>query len=222
MKSSSMVCMVGLLIVVLICTSSLANGCGITVQNRCDNQVIACAQHGNSDISQYDLAAGESIFLDFGSSCTWIAGAIYGSVQGKCAVDGYPSAATDRNYANLAEFTIDILHANWNSQNAYSHPLAIRPVDIANGETPSGYRCGSPSCFISDISSFCQPNNVLYSFSTGASSCVNTDGTVGLGPTDGTKVFKGQCADSYSYNFDDATSTFTCGTGTNYEVVFCP
>nr|QYF06703.1 pathogenesis-related protein 5a [Allium sativum] len=42
------------------------------------------------------------------------------------------------------------------------------------------------------------------------------------GPTDYSRYFKGLCPDAYSYPKDDATSTFTCPTGTNYNVVFCP
>nr|ACJ62936.1 zeamatin-like protein [Zea mays subsp. parviglumis] len=41
-------------------------------------------------------------------------------------------------------------------------------------------------------------------------------------PTNYSRYFKGQCPDAYSYPKDDATSTFTCPTGTNYKVVFCP
>lgn len=41
-------------------------------------------------------------------------------------------------------------------------------------------------------------------------------------PTAYSKFFKDLCPDAYSYAVDDATSTFTCPTGTDYKVVFCP
>ena len=41
-------------------------------------------------------------------------------------------------------------------------------------------------------------------------------------PTDYSRFFKGLCPDAYSYPKDDATSTFTCPSGTDYKVVFCP
>ncbi|KAK1279310.1 hypothetical protein QJS04_geneDACA023004 [Acorus gramineus] len=41
-------------------------------------------------------------------------------------------------------------------------------------------------------------------------------------PTDYSRYFKGLCPDAYSYPKDDATSTFTCAAGSNYQVVFCP
>jgi hypothetical protein len=34
--------------------------------------------------------------------------------------------------------------------------------------------------------------------------------------------FEAACPDAYSYPFDDATSTFTCGTQPDYDIVFCP
>ena len=41
-------------------------------------------------------------------------------------------------------------------------------------------------------------------------------------PTDYSRFFKNLCPDAYSYPKDDATSTFTCPSGANYKVVFCP
>ncbi|ONI06999.1 hypothetical protein PRUPE_5G094300 [Prunus persica] len=50
--------------------------------------------------------------------------------------------------------------------------------------------------------------------------CCNNSGS--CGPTDFSRFFKVRCPDAYSYPEDDQTSTFTCPTGTNYRVVFCP
>ncbi|OIV92493.1 hypothetical protein TanjilG_02256 [Lupinus angustifolius] len=41
-------------------------------------------------------------------------------------------------------------------------------------------------------------------------------------PTNYSKIFKDQCPQAYSYAFDDKTSTFTCSSGGNYLVTFCP
>ncbi|KAK9203680.1 hypothetical protein WN943_013936 [Citrus x changshan-huyou] len=52
--------------------------------------------------------------------------------------------------------------------------------------------------------------------------CSNSTAT-NCGPTTAYfKIFKDLCPDAYSYALDDATSTFTCPTGTDYKVVFCP
>lgn len=36
------------------------------------------------------------------------------------------------------------------------------------------------------------------------------------------KFFKDLCPDAYSYSLDDAATTFSCPTGTDYKIVFCP
>ena len=40
-------------------------------------------------------------------------------------------------------------------------------------------------------------------------------------PTAYSQVFKAACPRSYSYAYDDATSTFTCS-GADYVITFCP
>ncbi|XP_057779261.1 thaumatin-like protein 1b [Salvia miltiorrhiza] len=41
-------------------------------------------------------------------------------------------------------------------------------------------------------------------------------------PTSYSQIFKSRCPQAYSYAYDDRTSTFTCPTGNNYVVTFCP
>ncbi|KAL7137500.1 hypothetical protein ABFS83_10G096700 [Erythranthe nasuta] len=41
-------------------------------------------------------------------------------------------------------------------------------------------------------------------------------------PSNYSEMFKRQCPQAYSYAFDDKTSTFTCSTGANYLITFCP
>ena len=76
--------------------------------------------------------------------------------------------------------------------------------------------CKAPKCSISNLQSFCKSPNV---YSNGY--CLNTAGP-GLVSTHSTQQFKAACPAAYSYSKDDATSTFACKTGTNYQVVFCP
>ncbi|KAL3686214.1 hypothetical protein R1sor_004236 [Riccia sorocarpa] len=223
------------LCVVLLLASvaiSVVHGCGINIRNSCPFTVTTCAQSGNSPINQFNIGAGGQQFLDFGSACRWPAGAVWASVRGQCAAPGNPSAANDRNLANLAEWTIgDGSGSDFydlSNVNAYTIAMRIRVVNRVGeektnsadvGATP---RCGSPICVINDIRGFCRPNNQLVVLPSTALSCINTDGTNGRGPTAGTQQFKTACPTAYSYNFDDETSTYTCGTGSNYEVEFCP
>ncbi|KAF5188741.1 Thaumatin-like protein [Thalictrum thalictroides] len=41
-------------------------------------------------------------------------------------------------------------------------------------------------------------------------------------PTNYSMIFKNACPQAYSYAYDDRTSTFTCGTGADYLITFCP
>ncbi|XP_021755241.1 thaumatin-like protein 1 isoform X2 [Chenopodium quinoa] len=41
-------------------------------------------------------------------------------------------------------------------------------------------------------------------------------------PTNQSLYFKNRCPQAYSYAYDDSTSTFTCPTGVNYLITFCP
>uniref|UniRef100_A0ACD5W6M0 Uncharacterized protein n=1 Tax=Avena sativa TaxID=4498 RepID=A0ACD5W6M0_AVESA len=41
-------------------------------------------------------------------------------------------------------------------------------------------------------------------------------------PTDYSRFFKKLCPDAYSYAYDDKSSTFTCVSGADYDVIFCP
>ncbi|CAI0414384.1 unnamed protein product [Linum tenue] len=51
--------------------------------------------------------------------------------------------------------------------------------------------------------------------------CCNNSGA-NCKPTPLSRFFKDRCPDAYSYPKDDPTSTFTCPSGTNYKVIFCP
>ncbi|KAK1406409.1 hypothetical protein QVD17_41706 [Tagetes erecta] len=41
-------------------------------------------------------------------------------------------------------------------------------------------------------------------------------------PSNYSKLFKSLCPKAYSYAYDDRSSTFTCNTGPNYVITFCP
>ncbi|XP_009609047.1 protein P21-like [Nicotiana tomentosiformis] len=84
----------------------------------------------------------------------------------------------------------------------------IRCTADINGQCPNELRAsGGHGC-----------NNPCTVFKTD-NYCCNSGN---CGPTEFSKYFKDKCPDAYSYPKDDQTSTFTCPTGTNYRVVFCP
>jgi len=209
------------LVLTLLAISSSVQGTTINVRSQCSSALTACSQAQGTGVACFVLNNGGSNTLDVGA--VWTGGLIW----------GYPGDSNDpvignnaKPQANLAEFTIgsgDQDFYDLSNVNAYNLALQINPTDIAGGGTVDGSHCGSPSCTIPDLTSFCQPPNTL----SGApgEGCINTDGP-GTVATDGTKAFKAVCPTSYSYSQDDQNPdppvVYGCNLGSNYEVVFCP
>ncbi|CAM6087237.1 unnamed protein product [Calypogeia fissa] len=206
---------------------NLVHGCGINIVNSCPYEVTTCAQSDSATISQYNLGSGATQYLDFGSACQWPNAAIWASVTGQCAVSGSPTVPTDRDLADLAEFNIGTSTGDYydiSTVEAYNIGLSIAVTSVGvqheNAVTPC-YCCTS-TCVISNISSFCQGDNVLITEASGALVCKNTDGAGGISPTPNTVLFKTACPDAYSYPDDGATSLYSCSTGSIYQVTICP
>lgn len=208
------------MVLTLLAISSAVQGTTINVRSQCSSALTACDQAQGTDVTCYVLNNGDSNLLDVGT--VWQGGLIWGfpgnsgdPVQGNNA----------KPQANLAEFTIGLNGQDsydLSNVNAYNLPLEIHPTEIAGGGQVDGLHCGSPSCTIPDLNSFCQPPNSL----TGApgDGCKNTDGP-GNVATGGTIAFKNVCPSSYSYSQDDKNQpgvVYGCNIGSNYEVVFCP
>lgn len=103
--------------------------------------------------------------------------------------------------------------------NGFNIPITFRPT--SNG-------CSKGASCAADINGKCPAelrvaggcNNPCTVFKTDLYCC--SDSSMKCGPTNYSKFFKDRCPDAYSYPKDDATSTMTCPSGTNYDVVFCP
>lgn len=90
------------------------------------------------------------------------------------------------------------------------------PVDI-NSQCPSELAVTDGSGGTIGCKSACIAFNTPEYCCTGAFSTPDT-----CPPTDYSRTFKNLCPDAYSYAYDDQSSTFTCNTGTNYDITFCP
>ncbi|KAH8963418.1 hypothetical protein BDL97_04G009400 [Sphagnum fallax] len=188
----------------------------INIVNQCSQTISACQTDQNGQITSYALGSGASQLIDVGTS--WPGGVIW----------GYPGGSADptdcntaKPQADLAEFTIGANNQDSydiSNVNAYNLPLEIAPT--SPGTPPSGTTCGSPSCTINNLNSFCQPPNTP----TGppGDGCYNTDGPNATSPTPGTTLFDNACPEAISYSTDTTGKVYGCPTGTNYEVVFCP
>eukprot|EP00198_Chlamydomonas_reinhardtii_P010459 XP_001699796.1 predicted protein [Chlamydomonas reinhardtii] len=178
----------------------------IDVRNNCGYAVTAFWRSGAGSTYNSRVLPGQVVRITF-SGGVWIGGVIWGSRTG----------SINNGQATQLEFTIGADMGGGRKQdfydvsvvNAYNTPARIRPL---NPPSVSGSWCGSPTCILPSLTTFCTSPNYL----AGADpACINKDGP-GLVATSGTKAFKAKCPQ------DDATSMFACQWGTNYEVKFCP
>ncbi|KAJ4950182.1 hypothetical protein NE237_027014 [Protea cynaroides] len=205
---------------------NLAHAATFDVQNQCSYTVWAAASPGGGQ----KLDSGQSWSIEVASGTT--GGRIWGRTncnfdgngQGSCETgdcgklqcNGYgtpPNTLAEfalNQYQNLDFYDISLV-------DGFNIPMDFSPTssnsckDIRctadiNGECPQKLKtsggCNNP-CTVYKTDEYC----------CNSGSC---------NATDYSRFFKQRCPDAYSYPKDDATSTFTCATGTNYRVVFCP
>ncbi|KXZ51553.1 hypothetical protein GPECTOR_12g516 [Gonium pectorale] len=185
----------------------------VLLRNSCPFAVTAYSRSGAGATSTHGLAAfGGQKTLTF-SSNVWTAGVIWASRTGN----------TNTGQSTQIEFNLGVNMGNGHRQDFYdvsvinAHNLNVRVRPI-NPPRVSGLWCGSPTCRISSLPSFCQSPNYLLGTDP---ACINAHGP-GQAVTAGTQAFKNACPTAYSYSKDDRTSVFSCQWGTDYEVRFCP
>nr|XP_043607850.1 thaumatin-like protein 1 [Erigeron canadensis] len=131
--------------------------------------------------------------------------------------------------ATLAEFT---LGSGPTTQDFYDVSLVdgynLQMIVEASGGSGD---CGTTGC-VDDLNKRC-PNELSMAGGGGCRSACDAFGKAeycckgdfgspqSCQPTAYSQVFKTACPRSYSYAYDDATSTFTC-TAANYIITFCP
>ncbi|KAM1800688.1 hypothetical protein ACFX11_032380 [Malus domestica] len=203
------------------------NAARFDIQNNCAYTVWAAAVPGGGR----QLDGGQSWAIDVSAGTTgariWArTGCSFdGAGRGQCQTgdcggvlecQGYgqpPNTLAEyalNQYNNLDFFDISLV-------DGFNVPMDFSPT---SGGCTKGIRCTA------DINGQCPDqlkapggcNNPCTVFKTDQYCC--NSGT--CDPTDFSRFFKNLCPDAYSYPKDDATSTFTCPTGTNYKVVFCP
>ncbi|KAL2319091.1 hypothetical protein Fmac_032967 [Flemingia macrophylla] len=146
-----------------------------------------------------------------------------GSDQVQCNGGGATPPAT------LAEFTIG---SGSGTQDFYDVSL-VDGFNLPILVDPSGGSgiCGSTGC-VADLNQHC-PNELRVADSGACRSACQVFGSseyccrgayaspATCKPSVYSQIFKSVCPKSYSYAYDDATSTFTC-TGADYTITFCP
>lgn len=204
-------------------------GATMTVTNQCSYTVWPAGSPGGGE----QLGQGETWTFDVPAGTT--GGRIWGrtgcsfdaaSGEGSCNTGDCGGLLSCQEYgsgpATLFEYGLD--------QYMNQDFLDISLVDGFNlplTVTPSNSGCTVISC-TSDINSVCPSelkvtdgcNSACAEFDT-PQYCCTGDYLNNCPPTNYSEFFKGQCPQAYSYAEDDATSTFTCPSGADYNVVFC-
>ncbi|PIN17296.1 hypothetical protein CDL12_10043 [Handroanthus impetiginosus] len=154
--------------------------------------------------------------------------------QGHCATGDCGSNQIECNGAGatppatLAEFTIGSGDAqdfyDVSLVDGYNLPMIVEPVSGSGA-------CGLTGC-LTDLNRMC-PNELragdgqacksaCEAFGSDEYCCSGAFGSpAACRPSTYSEMFKNACPRSYSYAYDDASSTFTCS-GADYKITFCP
>ncbi|XP_051139312.1 thaumatin-like protein 1 [Andrographis paniculata] len=239
-------CYVFHLIIIIILTffliTKVSLGITITIANQCDYSVwpgiLPNAGSSGLGTTGFHLPAHDT--RSFQAEPGW-SGRFWGrtacsfdSGSGRCATGDCGTNQIECNGAGaappatLAEFTIGSGAPDFydvSLVDGYNLPMVIEPGGGGSGA------CGLTGC-VADLNRMC-PNELRAGDGQG---CKSACGAFGLPeyccreeygspatcrPSAYSEMFKNACPRSYSYAFDDATSTFTC-TGSDYTLIFCP
>ncbi|XP_010539098.1 PREDICTED: thaumatin-like protein 1b [Tarenaya hassleriana] len=221
-------------------------GTTITVINRCDYTVwpgiLSNAGSDGLGTTGFELSSDDS--RSFQAPPNW-SGRFWartgcnfdpGTGQGACLTGDCGSNRLECNGAGasppatLAEFTIgsgDPTRQDFydvSLVDGYNVPMIVEPsagsgtclstgcVTDLNRKCPSELRVGSGVACKSACEAFGSPEYCCSGEYGSPETCK---------PTMYSEIFKSACPRSYSYAYDDATSTFTCS-GADYTITFCP
>ncbi|KAI3872847.1 hypothetical protein MKW92_028931 [Papaver armeniacum] len=192
----------------------------------------------------FELATGASTSLDAPTGWSgrfWARTGCFTDSSGKftCTTADCASGQVGCNGAGaippttLLEFTL-----NGGGNNDFYDTSLVDGYNLPASITPQGGSsgCSSTSCPFS-INSVCPPELSVAGSDGGIIACksacealqqpqycctgaYSTPET--CPPTNYSKIFKDSCPQAYSYAYDDKTSTFTCASGGNYLITFCP
>ncbi|XVE48876.1 hypothetical protein DITRI_Ditri01bG0037100 [Diplodiscus trichospermus] len=229
-------------LIVLLLTSKGVSGASFTFVNRCDNTVwpgiLANAGSPRLDSTGFELPKGSS--RSFQAPTGW-SGRFWGrtgckfdgSGSGTCLTGDCGSGQMECNGlgaappVTLAEFTLGTGGQDFydvSLVDGYNIPMIVEgsggsglcsstgcTTDL-NRQCPSELRVGDGDACKSACEAFGSPEYCCSGAYSTPATCK---------PSVYSEMFKAACPRSYSYAYDDATSTFTC-TGADYTVTFCP
>ncbi|XP_022145284.1 thaumatin-like protein 1b [Momordica charantia] len=224
----------------LLLISHGASGAKFTFVNKCDFTVwpgiLSGAGSLKLDTTGFELRRGGS--RSFQAPAGW-SGRFWGRTdcnfdgagRGVCVTGDCGSGEIECNGAGaappatLAEFTLGSTDFyDVSLVDGYNLPM------IVEGTGGTG-ACGSTGC-VTDLNRQCPTElkaenggacrSACEKFGTAEYCCSGAYGSPATcKPSKYSEIFKSACPRSYSYAYDDATSTFTCS-GADYTVTFCP
>ncbi|KAK8626729.1 hypothetical protein V6N13_134361 [Hibiscus sabdariffa] len=231
-----------LALLVLLLTPKGLYGASFTFVNRCDYTVwpgiLANAGSPGLDSTGFELPKGSS--RSFQAPTGW-SGRFWGrtgckfdgSGSGTCLTGDCGSGQVECNGlgaappVTLAEFTLGTGGQDFydvSLVDGYNMPMIVEgsggsglcastgcTTDL-NRKCPSELRVGHGAACRSACEAFGSPEYCCSGAYSTPATCK---------PSVYSEMFKAACPRSYSYAYDDATSTFTC-TGADYTVTFCP
>ncbi|KAF8681721.1 hypothetical protein HU200_045154 [Digitaria exilis] len=227
-----MASMLHLIPLLLLAAAAAADAATFTVTNNCPYTVWAAAVPGggqqldNGQTWTIDVPAGTTggrvwartgCSFDGNGNGQCQTGDCGGVLQ--CTAYGQPPNTLAEyglnQYMGLDFFDISLV-------DGFNVPMDFLPAGDGSGCPKGGPRCDA------DVTAQCPAalqttggcNNPCTVYKTDEYCCTAPQST--CGPTDYSMYFKGQCPDAYSYPKDDASSTYTCTGGTDYNVIFCP
>ncbi|KAL3628439.1 hypothetical protein CASFOL_027485 [Castilleja foliolosa] len=232
-------------IIVVLCIffASHVEAAVFTIRNNCPYQIWPATLTGTGSpaLTGFELAPQASNTLDIPSpwsgrfwartQCSSASGR-FTCLSGECnsgQVECNGNGATPP--ASLAEFTL----AGSDGQDFYDVSL-VDGFNLPVSIVPDNANCPSTSC-PADINPGCPSQLAVTDANGGIIGCRSACAALNepqycctgdfstpetCPPTEYSQIFKNQCPEAYSYAYDDETSTFTCPTGANYLITFCP
>ncbi|MCL7038409.1 hypothetical protein MKW94_030682 [Papaver nudicaule] len=232
-----------LILVIISLASKCTSGATFTFINNCDYTVWPgiLSNTGSPKLGTTGFQLPKANSVSFQAPAGW-SGRFWGrtgctfdsSGRGSCSTADCGSGQIECNGngatppATLAEFTLGI-----GSQDFYDVSLVdgYNLPMIVEGNGQAGSTCVTTGC-VTDLNRQCPTElkvgngdackSACEAFRTPEYCCSGEFGTpTTCRPSVYSKIFKSACPRSYSYAYDDATSTFTC-TGADYTITFCP
>jgi hypothetical protein len=209
-------------VALLLAAVACADAVSIVVTNKCGYTIHPAAIPGGGT----ELNTGDSWFIDVPAGtqngrvwgrtgCGFVINGTLGQCQtGDCGgtlvcrrVGAEPITLAEYSLGKAMDyFDISLVHG-------FNAPMSFLPT----GDGASKCARGGPSCPVQEITFDCPFEQRR------KAGCGNPcDGKASCGPNNGTEYFKQRCPQTITYPKDTRGTVYTCPSGTNYEITFCP